>query len=97
MLHTSIHVWGDLSFTAGAVDEELDEIEKGRVSVLLVCLNPLIHHSLKHAHMLCILLYFLFLNVFLLQLRIKIILLLLLLLNTIYLIIIIQVILGYNP
>lgn len=47
MLHVVVHMGCDSSFASRAVDEELDEIQERWVSVLLVLLNPVIHHNLR--------------------------------------------------
>ena len=48
MLHGGIHVRGDATTTPRAVDEELDEIKQCRVSVSLVCFNPLVNNRLQN-------------------------------------------------
>ena len=46
MLHALVHVRRDVALTAGAADEELDQVEQRCVAVLLVQLNPVIHQRL---------------------------------------------------
>ena len=47
MLHVVVHVWRDVAFAARAVHKELYQVEQGRVTVLLVGLNPVIHYRLE--------------------------------------------------
>ena len=46
MFHVVIHVRRNSASTAWAVYEELDQLQKGSISILFVCFDPLINHSL---------------------------------------------------